>query len=86
MRICAEDRRTGFMGRSRKNNIIETVQMCHFKHRRLNFRQPEKEAFLCPHFSHHVFSTALEAVILAAVALAGIVLGKKFRDKKSTQQ
>ena len=20
-----------------------------------NFRQPEKEAFLCPHFSHHVF-------------------------------
>ena len=27
-------------------------------------------------------STALEAVILAAVALAGIVLGKKFRDKK----
>jgi len=25
-------------------------------------------------------------VILAAVALAGIVLGKKFRDKKSTQQ
>ena len=31
-------------------------------------------------------STALEAVILAAVALAGIVLGKKFRDKKSTLQ
>ena len=31
-------------------------------------------------------STALEAVILAAVALAGIVLGKRFRDKKSTQQ
>ena len=27
-------------------------------------------------------STALEAVILAAVAVAGIVLGKKFRDKK----
>ncbi len=48
------DRHIGFTGRS-KNNIIETVQMCHFKHRRLNFRQPEKEAFLCPHFSHHVF-------------------------------
>lgn len=42
-------------GQIQKNNIIETVQMCHFKHRRLNFRQPEKEAFLCPHFSHHVF-------------------------------
>ena len=31
-------------------------------------------------------STAVKAVILAAVALAGIVLGKKFRDQKSTQQ
>ena len=50
--------------------------MCHFEHRRLNFRQPEKEAFLCPHFSHHVFPTALEAVILASqLLLAGIVLG-----------
>ena len=73
-------------GQIPKNNIIETVQMCHFKHRRLNFRQPEKEAFLCPHFFASCISTALEAVILAAVALAGIVLGKKFRDKKSTQQ
>lgn len=42
-------------GQIPKNNIIETVQMCHFKHRRLNFRQPEKEAFLCPRFSHHLF-------------------------------
>lgn len=60
--------------------------MCHFKHRRLNFRQPEKEAFFMSAFFASCISTALEAVILAAVALAGIVLGKKFRDKKSTQQ
>ena len=38
-------------------------------------------AFFAP-----LVSTAVKAVILAAVALAGIVLGKKFRDKKSTQQ
>ena len=80
MRICAKDRTTGFTGRSRKNNIIETVQMAS------EFWTAGKGGVFMSAFFASFVSTAVKAVILAAVALAGIVLGKKFRDKKSTQQ
>ena len=84
MRICAKDRTTGFTWADyEKIILIETVQMCHFKHRRLNFGQPERRRFMSAFFASFV-STAVKAVILAAVALAGIVLGRNSEIKKYT--
>lgn len=48
------------------------------------FGSPEKEAFMSAFLASFI-QYAVKFIILAAIALAGIVCGKKFRDKRNNQ-
>jgi len=69
--------------------MIETVFMYHFDmNKKLwaskGIRRPEKEEFMSAFFATFI-ETVIKAAILCAFAFAGLVCGKKFKDKRNKQ-